>query len=40
MRDKPRNRLLTLENKLVVTRAEVGRWGGEMGDGDEGGHLL
>ena len=25
-RDKPRNRLLTIQNKLMVTRGEVG-WG-------------
>jgi len=24
-RDKPRNRLLTIENKLMVTRRDVGR---------------
>ena len=38
-RDKPRNRLLTLENKLTVTG---GRWVGgmdEVDDGDSGGHL-
>ena len=32
-RDKPRNRILTIENKLMFTRREVG-WGmGEIGDG-------
>ena len=36
MRDKykPRNRLLTIENKLVFTRGEVGGSMGEIGDGD------
>jgi len=29
----PRNRLLTIENKLVVTRGEMGRGMGEVGDG-------
>lgn len=38
-RGKPRNRLLTLENTLMVTRGEVGEGMGETGDGDEGGHL-
>ena len=38
-RDKPRNRLLTIENKLMVTRGEVGRGMGVTGDGDEGAHL-
>ena len=37
-RGKPRNRLLTTENKLMVTRGEVG--GGEIGDGAYGVHLL
>ena len=33
-RDKPRNRLLTLENKLMVTRGEIG-WGeSQTGNGD------
>ena len=32
-KDKPRNRLLTTENKLMVTSGEVG---GEMGKIDEG----
>ena len=32
--DKPRNRLLTIENKLMVTREEVGGGMGEIGDGD------
>ena len=37
-RSKPRNSLLTTENKIIDTR---GRWGGdgESGDGDSGGHL-
>ena len=33
-RDKPRNRLLTIENTLLVTRGEVGKGVGEIGDGD------
>ena len=33
-RGKPRNRLLTIENKLMVTRGEVGGGMGEIGDGD------
>ena len=33
-RDKSRNRLLTIENKLMVTRGEVGGGMGETGDGD------
>ena len=33
-RDKPRIRLLTIENKLMVTRGEVGRVLREIGDGD------
>ena len=33
-RDKPRNRLLTIQNKLMVIRTEVGRGMGERGDGD------
>ena len=33
-RGKPRNRLLTMENKLMVTRGQVGRLMGEIGDGD------
>ena len=32
--DKPRNRLLTIDNKLVVTRGKVGGKMGEIGDGD------
>ena len=32
-RDKPRNRPLTTENKLMVTRGEVGGRMGEIGDG-------
>ena len=33
-RGKPRNRLLTIENKLLVTRKEVGGGMCEIGDGD------
>ena len=33
-RDKPRDRLLTLENKLMVTKGEVDGGIGEIGDGD------
>jgi len=33
-RDKPRNRLLIVENKIKVTRGDVGRRMGEIGDGD------
>jgi len=33
-RDKPRNKLLTTENKLMVTRGEVSGGMGEIGDGD------
>ena len=35
-RDKPRNRLSTTENKLMVTRGRVGWWRvmGEIGDGE------
>ena len=33
-RDEPRNRFLTLENKVMVTKAEDGGGMGEMGDGD------
>ena len=33
-RDKPRNRLLTTENKLMVTKREVGGGMGEKSDGD------
>ena len=32
--DKPKNRLLTIENKLVVARREVGGRMGEIGEGD------
>ena len=38
--DKPRNRLLTIENKLMATRGEMGGGIGETGDGAEGVHLL
>ena len=33
-RDKPRNGLLTIENKPMVTRGDVGEGMGEIGDGD------
>ena len=33
-REKPRNRLLTIENKLMVIIGEVGRGIGKIGDGD------
>ena len=33
-RGKPRYRLLTIENKLMVTRGEVGARMGEIRDGD------
>jgi len=33
-RSKPRNRLLTVENKLIVARGEVGGWMGEIDEGD------
>ena len=33
-RDKPRNILLIMENKLMVTRGEVGGEMGETGEGD------
>ena len=33
-RDKPRNRLFTIENKLMVNRGEMGRIMAEIGDGD------
>ena len=36
-RSKPRNTLLTTENKLINTREGGGD--GERGDGDRGGHL-
>ena len=39
-RGKPRNRLLTIENKLMVTGREVGGGMDEIGDKDEGVHLL
>jgi len=32
--DKPRNRLLTIENELRVTRGEVGECMDSIGDGD------
>ena len=33
-RDTPRNRLLTIEKQLMVTRGEVGEEMGKIGDGD------
>jgi len=33
-RGKPRNRLVTVESKLIVTIGEVGGRMGEIGDGD------
>ena len=39
-RDQPRNRLLTMENKLMVIVGQGGRGNGEIGDGDEGVHFL
>ena len=33
-REKPTNRLLTIENKLMVARGEQGGGMGEMCDGD------
>ena len=33
-KDKLGNRLLTVEKKLIVTRGEVGRVMGKIGDGD------
>ena len=33
-REKSRDRLLTRENTLIVTRGEVGRGMGEIRDGD------
>ena len=33
-RDKPKDRLLTVENKLMVTSGEVGGFTAEIGDGD------
>lgn len=33
-RDKPRHILLTIENSLMVVRAELGGRMGEMGDGE------
>ena len=32
--DKSRNKLLTIESKLMITRGEVSRGTGKMGDGD------
>ena len=39
-RGKPRNRLLTVENNLMVTRREVGGGVGKIDDRDEGAHFL
>ena len=33
--DKQKDRLLTIENKLVITRGEEGGGTGEMGEGDQ-----
>ena len=33
-RNKPRNVLLAIENKLMVTKGDVGQRIGEKGDGD------
>ena len=33
-RDKPRNRLLTIEDKQMISRGEVGRGMDEIGEGD------
>lgn len=38
-RGKPRSRLITRENKLMVTRGEVGERMTEIGDGDKQVHL-
>ena len=38
--DKPKNRLLTIENKLMVTRGEVGGGMGEIGEGDHDEHWV
>ena len=37
---KPGNRLLTVENNLLVIRREVGGGMSEVGDGDQGVNLL
>jgi len=34
-RDKPKYQHLVVENKLMVTRGEVGRGMGEVGEGDK-----
>ena len=33
-RERSRKRLLSMENKVMVTRGKVGRCMGEIGDGD------
>ena len=33
-RDKQKNRLLTIENKMMVTRGVVGKVMGEIGEGN------
>ena len=38
-RDKPRNRLIMIENKLMATRGEGHGRMGEIGDGDFGVYL-
>ena len=38
-RVKPRNRLLTTDNKLIVIRRDVGQGIGDTGNGDSVGHL-
>ena len=39
-REKPKNRPLTIENKLMVTRGEVGGGMGEISDGDLRVHII
>jgi len=34
-RDKPKNRLLTIQNYLIVTKGEVSRGMGEIGEGGD-----
>ena len=33
-REKPRNRLFTIENKWIITRGKEGEGMGEIGEGD------